>query len=168
MSEARSEIRIEIQPAQGQADMATVRALFLEYADWLQVDLCFQDFEKELAELPGAYTPPKGGLWLARVAGEVAGVVGFRPLADGICEMKRLWVRPGFRGHRLGVRLAELSVKEARAAGYRAMCLDTLGHMTAARGIYKNLGFQEIPAYYDNPLVDVRYLKLDLEALPAS
>lgn len=159
--------RVALRPAAGAADMATVRALFLEYRDWLGVDLCFQGFDEELATLPGLYAPPRGGLWFGTVAGAVAGVVAIRPLKDGVCEMKRLWVRPGQRGLGLGRRLAEASVAAAREAGYRAMCLDTLGHMSAARALYEGLGFREIPAYYDNPLDDVRYLELDLTAGPA-
>jgi ribosomal protein S18 acetylase RimI-like enzyme len=158
-----SERAISIDPAEGPADMETLRALFLEYQAWLNVDLCFQGFEEELATLPGRYVPPDGGLWLARVDGEVAGVAGFWKLNEGTCEMKRLWVRPGFRGLGLGRRLAETVVGAARTAGYRAMCLDTLGFMDEARSLYGSLGFKEIPAYYDNPLDDVRYLELELE-----
>jgi ribosomal protein S18 acetylase RimI-like enzyme len=157
-----SERKLTIEPAAGRDGMATLRALFLEYQDWLGVDLCFQGFEAELADLPGNYAPPAGGLWLARVEGALAGCVGFRPHAGGACEMKRLWVRPGFRGLGLGRRLAETSIAAARRAGYRTMCLDTLGFMDEARALYESLGFREIPAYYDNPLADVRYLELDL------
>ncbi len=159
-----SERAISIAAAEGPADMERVRALFLEYQDWLGVDLCFQGFEAELATLPGAYAPPKGGLWFAKADGEIAGVAGVRPFKDGLCEMKRLWVRPAFRGRGLGRRLAERTIAAARAAGYRAMCLDTLGHLTAARAMYEDLGFREITAYYDNPLDDVRYLELELGA----
>ncbi len=158
-----SERAISIAAAEGPTDMERVRALFLEYQDWLGVDLCFQGFEAELAALPGAYAPPKGGLWFAKADGEIAGVAGVRPFKDGLCEMKRLWIRPAFRGLGLGRRLAERTIAAARAAGYRAMCLDTLGHMTVARAIYDDLGFREIPAYYDNPLDDVRYLELELK-----
>jgi ribosomal protein S18 acetylase RimI-like enzyme len=162
-----SERAVEIRPAAGPEDMATLRKLFVEYQDWLRVDLCFQDFEAELATLPGAYAPPRGALWLAYVDGALAGCVGFRPHdgpgADaGACEMKRLWLRPAYRGLGLGRRLAVTCIEAARAAGYRTMCLDTLGFMDAARGLYAELGFHEIPAYYDNPLDDVRYLELDL------
>jgi ribosomal protein S18 acetylase RimI-like enzyme len=142
--------------------MAIVRDLFLEYQAWLGVDLCFQGFEEELATLPGTYVPPAGGLWLARVDGDIAGVVGIRPIEPKVAEMKRLWVRPAYRGCGLGRRLAEHAVAAARAVGYRSICLDTLGHMTAARRLYTGLGFREIPAYYHNPLEDVRYLELDL------
>ncbi len=160
-----SERAISIDPAEGPADMETLRALLLEFQAWLNVDLCFQGFfDKELATLPGRYVPPEGGIWLARVDGEVAGVVGFWKLKDGTCEMKRLWVRSGFRGLGLGRRLAETVSGAARAAGYRAMCLDTLGFMDEARSLYGSLGFKEIPAYYDNPLDDVRYLELELGA----
>ncbi len=159
-----SERAISIEAAEGPADMERVRALFLEYQDWLDVDLCFQGFEAELAALPGAYAPPKGGLWFAKADGEIAGIAGVRPFKDGLCEMKRLWIRPAFRGLGLGRRLAESTIAAARAAGYRAMCLYTLGHMTAARALYEILGFREIPAYYDNPLDDVRYLELELGA----
>ncbi len=159
-----SERAISIAAAEGPADMERVRALFLEYQEWLGVDLCFQGFEDELAALPGAYAPPKGGLWFARADGEIAGVAGVRPFKDGLCEMKRLWVRPAFRGLGLGRRLAERTIAAARAAGYRAMCLDTLGRLTAARAMYEDLGFREITAYYDNPLDDVCYLELELSA----
>jgi len=152
---------MDIAPA-GPAEMETVRQLFREYAAWLDVDLCFQGFEAELAGLPGAYVPPAGGLWLARVAGKIAGVVALRPLAAGRCELKRLWVRPGFRGHGLGRHLAEWAIAAGRSAGHRRLCLDTLGQMTEARALYESLGFGEIEAYYDNPLDDVRYMELEL------
>ncbi len=162
-----SERVVEIRMATGSEDMATLRALFLEYRDWLRVDLCFQDFETELATLPGAYAPPKGALWLATVDGELAGCVGFRPhegagANEAACEMKRLWLRPAYRKLGLGRRLAEICIQAARAAGYRTLCLDTLSFMDAARALYADLGFHEIPAYYDNPLDDVRYLELGL------
>jgi ribosomal protein S18 acetylase RimI-like enzyme len=149
--------------------MAAIRALFLEYRDWLQVDLCFQNFETELATLPGAYAPPAGGLWLAHVSGELAGCIGFRPhedpgTAENACEMKRLWLRPAYRGLGLGRRLAVTSIEAARAAGCSTLCLDTLSFMDAARALYTDLGFHEIPAYYHNPLDDVRYLELDPRA----
>ena len=162
-----SERAVEIRTAAGAEDMATLRALFLEYQDWLRVDLCFQDFEAELATLPGAYAPPKGALWLATVDGALAGCVGFRPhegprAGEGACEMKRLWLRPAYRNLGLGRRLAVTSIEAARAAGYRTICLDTLSFMDAARALYAELGFHEIPAYYHNPLDDVRYLEVDL------
>ena len=158
-----SERAVEIRAAAGPEDMATLRALFLEYQDWLRVDLCVQDFETELATLPGAYAPPAGGLWLAYVDGELAGCVGFRPhQGEAACEMKRLWLRPAYRGLGLGRRLAVTCIAAARAAGHRSICLDTLSFMDEARALYASLGFHEIPAYYDNPLDGVRYLELDL------
>ena len=145
----RATAAIAIDPAAGPDDLALVRALFLEYADWLDFDLCFQGFEEELQTLPGAYTPPAGGLWLARVDGALAGVVGLRPQEGTACELKRLWIRPAFRGHRLGRRLTETAITAARAAGYRAMRLDTVGSLMAqARALYDDLGFREIPPYY--------------------
>ena len=156
--------RIVLSRADGAHDMEVARTLFLEYAAWLQVDLCFQGFDAELAGLPGTYAPPDGGLWLARVDGKIAGTIAFRPLAEGVCEMKRLWVRDEFRGLGLGRRLAETCLAAARDAGYNAMCLDTLGFMDAARSLYESLGFREIPAYYDNPLDDVRYMRCEFAA----
>ena len=148
----------------GAHEMAEVRALFLEYADWLKVDLCFQGFEQELADLPGCYSPPAGGIWFAEAASALAGCVALRPLDVGRCEMKRLWVREAFRGRSLGRDLVMTVLAAARAKGYERICLDTLGQMDAARALYNSLGFQEIPAYYDNPLEDVRYLELELTA----
>ncbi len=154
--------QIVIAPAKGAQAMEAVRELFIEYQQWLDVDLCFQDFDEELASLPGKYSPPAGGLWLAHADGRLAGCIGLRPLEDGECEMKRLWIRPDFRGIGLGRRLAETCIRAAPVAGYRTMCLDTLGFMAEARALYESFGFCEIPAYYDNPLEDVRYLSLDL------
>ena len=155
-----SDCRLEDASAE---DLAQVRRLFRAYADWLAVDLCFQGFERELADLPGAYAPPGGRLLVARVGGEVAGCVGLRPLEPGVCEMKRLWVEPGFAGHGIGRALAEAIVEAARTIGYERMRLDTIpGRMPAAQRLYASLGFQEIPPYYDNPLAGVVMLELAL------
>lgn len=156
MSEAVTPI-VTIAPAEGPDDLAHVRALFLEYAQSLNFSLCFQGFDAELAALPGKYAPPEGELLLARVGGVVAGVVGLRPLGDGTCEMKRLYVRPEFRRSGAGRRLAERIVAIGGERGYRAMRLDTLASMDAARGLYGSLGFRDIPAYYDNPLNGAMY-----------
>jgi len=146
-------------------DLAAVRRLCRAYADWLAVDLCFQGFERELAELPGCYAPPAGRLLVARVAGEVVGCVGLRPLEPGACEMKRLWVEPGFAGRGLGRALAEAIIEAARTIGYRRMRLDTIPErMPAAQHLYAALGFREIPAYYHNPLPGVVMLELVLGA----
>ena len=156
MSEADASI-VTITPADGPDDVRHVRDLFLEYARYLNVSLCFQGFEEELAGLPGKYAPPGGALLLARVGGAVAGVVGLRGLGDGVCEMKRLYVRPEFRGSGAGRLLGARLVQAGADAGYRAMRLDTLAHLTAARALYGRLGFREIPAYYENPLGGVLY-----------
>jgi ribosomal protein S18 acetylase RimI-like enzyme len=144
-------------------DLAAARRLFRAYSDWLAVDLSFQDFEQELATLPGVYAPPQGRLLLAKVGGEAAGCVALRPLEPGICEMKRLWVEPGFGGAGLGRELALAIIQAARDAGYRRMRLDTMpARMQAAQHLYGTLGFREIPAYYHNPLDGVVMLELAL------
>lgn len=144
-------------------DLAQVRRLFRAYADWLEVDLCFQGFERELAELPGCYAPPGGRLLLARVGGDVIGCVGLRPLEPGVCEMKRLWVEPGFAGRGIGRTLAESIIAAAREIGYSRMRLDTIpARMPAAQHLYAALGFREIPAYYHCPLDGVVMLELEL------
>jgi putative acetyltransferase len=146
------------------ADVDLVRALFREYHAWLGQDLCFQGFEAELASLPGRYAPPSGRLVVAEMAGQAVGCVGLRDLGQGICEMKRLYVRDPGRGRGVGRALAERVIAEARGQGYRAMRLDTLRteQMAAANGLYDHLGFRDIPAYYDNPLPGVRYMELSL------
>ena len=141
-----------------------LRTLFKEYADWLGVDLCFQDFDAELAGLPGEYGPPRGRALLAEVDGRLAGCVGLRPMADGWCEMKRMYVRDHARGLGLGRLLAERIVAEGRTLGYAGMRLDTLSHLTAAKAIYASMGFRETPPYYDNPLAGVQYLALPFAA----
>jgi ribosomal protein S18 acetylase RimI-like enzyme len=144
-------------------DMRQIRRLFRAYADWLAVDLCFQGFERELAELPGCYAPPAGRLLIARIGGDVAGCVGLRPLEPGACEMKRLWVEPGFGGRGIGRALAERIIETARTIGYRRMRLDTIpARMPAAQHLYRALGFREIPPYYHNPLDGVVMLELEL------
>ena len=144
-------------------DIEHVRRLFRAYADWLDVDLCFQEFDAELATLPGIYAPPRGRLLLARVGGEVAGCVGLRPLEDDICEMKRLWMEPGFAGRGIGRSLAEAIVDAGRELGYRAMRLDTMpARLKAAGHIYETLGFKKIPDYYHNPLDGAVMFELEL------
>lgn len=138
-------------------DMAVVRLLFQEYADGLGFDLCFQHFDEELAALPGCYALPDGGVWLAWMEGMPAGCVALRPLGDGICEMKRLYVRPAYAGQGLGRGLAEAAVAGARERGYRAIRLDTLSSMTAANALYTKLGFVPIAPYCPNPLPGALY-----------
>jgi putative acetyltransferase len=140
------------------SDVDEVRELFHEYAASLSFALDFQDFDRELDELPGAYAPPRGALLLAR--GE--GCVALRPIDETTCEMKRLYVRPSARGTGLGRRLAEAIVAEARTLGYSHMRLDTVPEMDAAQSLYARLGFREIPPYRPNPVPGARFLELQL------
>ncbi len=146
--------------------MDAVRSIFLEYANSLGVDLCFQNFEAELAQLPGDYGPPRGSLLLAVVDAQVAGCCALRPLDDvdvpNAAEMKRLYVRPAYRGMGLGRELAQAILDEAMRLGYDSVLLDTLDDMEAARALYEDLGFEEIAPYYHNPLPGAHYLKADL------
>jgi putative acetyltransferase len=148
-------------------DIEALRGLFREYAQALGVDLCFQNFEQELATLPGDYAAPRGAMLLATIDGRHAGCVALRPLdsADypNAAEMKRLYVRDRFRGSGLGRELAEAALDAAREAGYSCVLLDTLDDMEAARGLYEDLGFKEIPPYYHNPIPGAHYLKADLD-----
>ena len=154
---------MEIIQAKSESEVDAARKLFREYSEWLQVDLCFQNFEKELAGLPGDYAPPTGRLWLAFHEEKLAGCIALRTLGDGISEMKRLYVRPDFRGQGLGRLLAERLIDEARSLGYTKMRLDTLpGRMDRAIAMYRGLGFQEIDRYYDNPYETAMFMELDL------
>ena len=166
-----------LRRAETPADIALARELFVEYARWLDVDLCFQGFDRELATLPGAYAPPRGRLLLAGVQPAAFGCIALRPLeAHGACcasaasannedaigEIKRLYVQPAHRGEGWGRRLAAALINEARAIGYRELKLDTLEWMGDARKLYAKLGFRECAAYYDNPLPGVVYMALAL------
>lgn len=146
----------------------SVRALIEEYARSLGVDLCFQRLDEELAALPGEYAAPRGALFMAEIEGRPAGCVALRPLdtADypNAAEMKRLYVRDRYRGSGLGRELAEAALDAAREAGYSTVLLDTLDDMEAARGLYEELGFHEVPPYYHNPIAGAHYLKCDLDA----
>ncbi len=137
--------------------------LFREYADALGFDLCFQDFEHELACLPGDYAPPSGRLLLAMEDSDPVGCVALRGLDSVVCEMKRLYVRPGHRGRGTGRQLAEAVIKAAREFGYSKMRLDTVPWMTEAVRLYESLGFHDIPAYRPNPIPGARYLELRLD-----
>jgi ribosomal protein S18 acetylase RimI-like enzyme len=143
-------------------DVEAVRSIFREYADGLGVDLGFQDFDSELASLPGKYAAPKGCVFLAWERGEVIGCVAMRAIGEDVCEMKRLYVRVSGRGQQLGRKLAMLIIETAKEAGYRKMKLDTLPDMTAAQQIYASPGFVEINAYVFNPIEGVRFLELNL------
>ena len=143
---------IQISTANAAEDLPEVRKLFLEYQSALGISLCFQNFDAELAALPGDYAPPDGCLLLARYQEEIAGCIALRELSDGICEMKRLYVRPEYRGAKIGKALAEAVIENARRIGYGCMRLDTLPHLEAALSLYKSLGFHEIPPYHDYPM----------------
>jgi len=161
----REDTPIRIAPARTSGDVEEARRLFREYETALGIDLCFQNFEQELAELPGKYAPPGGALLLARAGGgELAGCVALRPLPpeEEVCEMKRLYLRDAFRGRGVGRLLAEAILAEARRIGYRKMRLDTLPSMRRAIPLYRSLGFTDIPPYTENPVEGVLFLEKDL------
>lgn len=150
---------IDIRVARGDGDMDIAREMFREYQQWLGVDLCFQDFDDELASLPGCYAAPAGEIFIASEGDSVAGVVAVRPVGEGRSEMKRLYVRDPWKGIGLGRRLAELVVDYAKKQGYRTMVLDTLPHLHAAISIYERMGFKKTQPYYENPLPGVVYME---------
>ena len=140
-----------------------VRQFFRNYAAWLGVDLCFQNFDQEMAALPGAYTAPQGRLFFAEIDGRPAGCVGVRPFSEGVCEMKRLYVSPDERGRGVGRELAVAAIKAAKEIGYKRLLIDTLPNMRMAVKLYRELGFTEAPAYYPSPVEGTIFLALDLE-----
>jgi putative acetyltransferase len=143
------------------------RQLFREYEKWIDVDLCFQSFEKELAGLPGSYAPESGRLLLAYSDQELAGCIALRRISNETCEMKRLFLRPEFHGRGLGRTLAEKMISEAREMGYSRMRLDTIpGKMDKAIALYRSLGFKEIAPYYDNPVAGATFMELLLDQSP--
>ena len=145
------------------AHVAQARELFQEYAQSLGVNLCFQNFEQELAELPGQYAPPDGRLLLAEYNGQLAGCVALHKWEEGVCEMKRLYLRPSFRGKGLGRAIAEKIIVEARSIGYQRMRLDTIEPlMKDAVEMYCRLGFREIEPYRPNPIAGAMYMELQL------
>ena len=152
----------DIREAAGRLDLARVRELFVEYAAWLNVDLCFQGFDAELAGLPGSYARPDGRLLLAMRDGQAAGCIALRRFDARSGEVKRLWVRPAFRDAGLGRTLATQVIAAARDTGYRRLVLDTLAPMASAIRLYRSFGFSEIPAYYHNPLPGAVYMGLEL------
>ena len=149
--------------ATSESDIKEARTLLQEYAAWLGISLCFQNFDRELAALPGEYAPPDGRLLLAFEDDEVAGCIALRKIRATTCEMKRLFLRPEFRGRGLGRVLVERIIEEARQIGYTQMCLDTLpGRMDQAIALYKSIGFKEIEPYYNNPVPGATFMELRL------
>lgn len=153
---------IDIVPAMSTDQITTARRLFREYEASLGIDLSFQGFAREVADLPGAYAPPAGRLLLATEGSEPTGCVALRPLGGELCEMKRLYVRPAARGKRVGRLLAETVIREARLVGYARMRLDTLPFMKEATALYRALGFVEIAPYYDNPVAGSLFMERTL------
>jgi ribosomal protein S18 acetylase RimI-like enzyme len=143
-------------------DRAIVEALFREYIASLTEDISFQNPDDELATLPGKYARPGGVVLIARDGAEAAGTIAYRMFEPGVAEMKRLYVRPAYRGRSLGRELANELIDDARACGYRTIMLDTLESMSAARTLYRDLGFAPVEPYYDNPLPGVMYMALEL------
>lgn len=155
-----------ITPAIDAADIAAIRTLFLEYAASLDVDLAYQAFQNEVASLPGDYAPPRGCLLLARDGGAARACVGVRPLDDNVCEMKRLYVRPEARGSGIGRTLTIAAIEFGRAAGFRAIRLDTLPSMAAAQVLYRSLGFRDIAPYRFSPVAGNVFMELQLAPPP--
>jgi len=154
---------LHAEQAQSPQQIGQIRTLFLEYASSLNFDLCFQSFDKELAELPGDYAPPEGRLLLVSVNGEAAACVALHKLTSEVCEMKRLYVRPQFRGKGLGRALAECVIDDARQIGYKRLRLDTVEPvMRTAVAMYRVLGFREIAPYRENPIEGALYMELEL------
>ena len=153
---------IQIAEAHAGKNLQEVRKLFEEYAASLGISLDFQDFDDELATLPGSYAPPEGCLLIALWQGQVAGCVALRKIRDGLCEMKRLYTRSPFRGLKIGRALAEAVIKQAREIGYARMRLDTLPSMERARTLYASLGFREIEPYRYNPIEGTAFMELTL------
>ena len=160
-------LNIEFVTPCGAAMLEATRRIFSEYAASLDADLCFQNFDQEVKELPGVYVAPRGKLLLALVDGDIAGCCALRPLDEvnytNACEMKRLFVRDRYRGRGLGRQLVERMLDAAKQAGYACVLLDTLNDMEAARTLYEDIGFEEVPPYYHNPIAGAHYLKVDLK-----
>ena len=158
--------KVELRSAHNGPELHQLRTIIREYAASLGVDLCFQDFDAEMAQLPGEYTLPRGALLSAWVNGELAGCCALRPLDSAdypvACEMKRLYVRPAYRGLHLGRQLTEAIMDAARNLGYQHVLLDTMSELEAARALYEDLGFKEIPPYYFNPIPGVHYLMAEI------
>lgn len=154
---------MEFIKAESNEHFECVRELFREYAASLGFDLCFQNFEEELNALPGDYDPPGGCILLAREEDQIAGCVALRKITGDICEMKRMYVRPRFRGRGIGRKLASAVIEEAQKIGYKSMRLDTISSMKEAISLYRSLGFREIEPYRYNPVEGAMYMELSLD-----
>jgi len=151
--------------ALSQSELESARELFREYEASIGISLCFQNFEKELADLPGKYSPPSGRLLLAYIDNQLAGCIALRKHDPDTCEMKRLFLRAGFRGMGLGKALVVKIIDEAKSIGYKRLCLDTIpGKMDSAIALYEAIGFQDISPYYDNPVAGARFMQKDLRS----
>jgi putative acetyltransferase len=160
---------MQLFQATSEDDIQQARSLFEEYAAWLEISLCFQNFDKELANLPGHYAPPRGRLLLAKEADELAGCIALRQIEPGVSEIKRLFLRQEFRGQGLGRVLVEAIIEEARKIGYTRIRLDTLpDKMEKAVSLYRSIGFQEIAPYYENPVEGATFMELTLDPSEAS
>ena len=153
---------VRIYPAESAGDIELIRELFREYQNSLGIGLCFQNFENELAALPGKYAAPDGRLYLAFDGNQAVGCAGLRKIEDGVCELKRLYVRTAYRGRGVGRHLALEVLQDARKIGYSRLRLDTLPSMRRAQELYRSLGFKPIPPYTNNPLEGAQFLELDL------
>jgi ribosomal protein S18 acetylase RimI-like enzyme len=153
---------IRIAEARWPGDRAVVEPLFAEYVASLAEDISFQNVDQELTTLPGKYARPGGVVLIAFRGGQPAGAIAYRMFEPGVCEMKRLYVRPAHRGFGIARELANELIEDARVQGYRTMLLDTLATMSAARGLYRDLGFVPVEPYYDNPLPGTMYMALEL------
>ena len=154
---------IQVRPVLTSQDIDVIHHLFQQYADALGFDLAFQDFNMEMKELPGEYSPPRGRLYIAYWQEAVAGCIALRPIDPQVGEMKRMYVRPEYRGKGIGSALAQTLINDARKIGYERIRLDTVPSMKIARHIYEGLGFKEIPAYRYNPLPGAIYMELELD-----
>lgn len=154
-------MEIQVKPAYDKPEI--IKTLFDEYAAMLGVDLCFQDYDNEIKTLPGKYAPPYGRLYIAEYEGKPAGCAALRPINQEICEMKRLYVKCEYRKLGIGILLAETLINEAKIIPYKTILLDTLTRLEAAVKMYKKLGFRETAPYYDNPLDNVIYMRMELD-----
>lgn len=154
---------MEIKEIENYEATQSIKEIFLEYSQFLNVDLCFQGFEQELADLKKLYAPPSGCILVAEEENQLAGVVALKKIGEGICEMKRLYVRPAFRKFGIGKELVQLLLHKAKEKNYQTMKLDTLDWLKPAIALYQSFGFQETTAYYHNPLPKVVYMELGLK-----